>query len=88
MENPVIVKPRFHTGFSNNDFLKEIASRQQRTKFGFLFVFIVDIKCRLNIIFIHTVVHHKIYFALRLMLLTSVIIFIKPFSLRLINSFK
>ena len=48
MENSVIVNPRFHTGFSNNDFLKEIASRQQRTKFGFLFVLIVDVERRLN----------------------------------------
>lgn len=70
MENSVIVNPRFHTGFSNNDFLKVISSRQQRTKFGFFFVFIVDIKRRLNIMFIHTVVHHKIYFELRLVLLT------------------
>ena len=88
MNYSVIVDPRFYARFSNNNFFKEIASRQQRTEFGFLFVFILNVERRLNIIFIHTVVHDKIYFALRLMLLTPVIIFIKPFSLRLINSFK
>ena len=64
MKYSILIRPRFHWGFADNNLLEEILGVLQRSEFGFKFWRFWNIQRRLNIVFFRTLVYYKIYLAL------------------------